>query len=293
MVWTAIEPHVAAVGAGQPGEDARKRRLAGAVAADQRVDLPAPQIEAEVREHGNAVASCAVPVTCRSSSAGPRCDLPGHEVHGRGLIRRRRLALQDLQAPLRCRRPRAGRRAGRPSPRPAPCRAAAAWRRCCRSRRPAPSRSCPPPGPADTAPSAMLSLRAQDAPSGRHARSASPRPRCCAVVHLPLAALHASTTFMPGGRIASSKPSRRCWPLNAVGIPSMIATLSPGWSCRASAVADAARAGAVVGADERHFDAACFSTSASSLLSMLTTTIPRLLRTLAGRAPAPSSRPAR
>ena len=35
-------------------------------------------------------------------------------------------------------------------------------------------------------------------------------------------------------------------------MPSMIATLSPGWSCLGQRLADAPRSGAVVRADERH-----------------------------------------
>ena len=146
-------------------------------------------------------------------------------------------------------------------------------RRCCRTRPPAPGRSCRPAGPRPRR-RAPCCRCWPGSPSARDARGASPRPRCsdlacshwplCTLDHLRAGLAHgvleaeATLLRVERGRDAFEDRHRH----------------RPGAGASATSAPHPPRPFAVVGPDERHRQPARVSVSASSLLSMFTTTMP-------------------
>ena len=133
-----------------------------------------------------------------------------------------------------------------------------------------------PARPADftaaSAPNAMLSLLQSRAfKSGCALSMAEETLLAMSISHCPLCE---STIFIPAAFMASSKPSRRCWPLKAVRTPSRMATGSPACKCLARYSPTMRAPARLSGPTNGIFTPAWASTSSSSLLSILTTTIP-------------------
>ena len=92
----AIELDFAAIALRQPAKNPRERRFTRAVAADERMNFAALQVEVEIRKDGYVVAFLqAGDLQQRSVSHTP--PLFRNKVHRRRLIRRRCLAFEDFQ----------------------------------------------------------------------------------------------------------------------------------------------------------------------------------------------------
>ncbi len=125
---------------------------------------------------------------------------------------------------------------------------------------------------ADTAPSAILSFAQRTA--FRSAYSVTIADTTWFAFAVSQYAVCELTMFIPPVFIASSKPSVRCIPLNALGTPSIIATLSLGLNLPAK-YSPASRAPLrLSGPTKGILTPLSARTPASNLLSILTTVIP-------------------